>query len=138
MLDTQTKLTTFVLGLFISTSTVTIEEQSTQYNKVLYRSAIAPHDGVEVQIREAYFPPGWIAPRHYHNSNLFIYVIEGDFEVELEGSEKITYSAGDALQMNSGIEMEARNANAVNPLKLSVFQVGNPDSPFVVPVNVTK
>lgn len=106
----------------------------TKYNKVLFKSNIDKTDGSEVLIREAFFPPGWKAPRHYHNGNLFIYVIEGDFEVHLEGSNKTIYSAGDALQMKPGTEMEARNASDTNSLKLSVFQVGKPDAPFVVPV----
>ena len=105
-----------------------------KYNKVLFKSFISEEDGKEVQIREAFFPPNWKAPRHYHNSNLFIYVIEGEFEVELEGSKKVTYRKGEALQMNSGIEMEARNPSNKNSLTLAVFQVGNPDAAFVVPV----
>ena len=31
--------------------------------------------------------------------------------------------------------MDARNPSAVNQLKLAVFQVGNPDSPIVVPID---
>ena len=109
-------------------------DEPAKYNNVLFKSFISEKDGKDVQIREAFFPPNWKAPRHYHNSNLFIYVIEGEFEVELEGSKKITYQKGEALQMNSGIEMEARNPSNKNSLKLAVFQVGNPDAAFVVPV----
>lgn len=109
-------------------------DETKKYNKVLFHSFISEKDGKEVQIREALFPPNWKAPRHYHNSNLFIYVIEGEFEVELEGRKKITYQKGEALQMNSGIEMEARNPSNKNALKLAVFQVGNPNAAFVVPV----
>lgn len=123
-----------LLFLFVSVVYSAHSEELTQYNKVLYKSFISEKDGKDVQVREALFPPNWKAPRHYHNSNLFIYVIEGEFEVELEGSEKITYRKGEALQMNSGIEMEARNPSSENALKLAVFQVGNPDAAFVVPV----
>ena len=120
----------FALPVFASQD----PSDKSKYNKVLYTSALNASDGKDVQIREARFPPGWKAPRHHHNSNLFIYVIEGEFEVELEGSNKVTYKAGDALQMNSGIEMKARNPSSTHPLKLAVFQVGNIDLPFVVPV----
>ena len=105
-----------------------------QYNNILFKSQLTKDDGPEVQIREAYFPPGWKAPRHYHNSNLFIYIIEGEFEVELAGSEKIVYTKGQGTQMQAGIEMEARNASDTKSLKLAVFQVGNPDAPFTTPV----
>ena len=36
--------------------------------------------------------------------------------------------------MKPGVEMEARNASDAHPLKLTVFQVGQPNAPFVVPV----
>jgi quercetin dioxygenase-like cupin family protein len=106
----------------------------TQYNNILYQSTLEPGDGSDVLIREAYFPPGWKAPRHYHNANLFIYVIAGEFEVELEGSEKKVYTAGDALQMKAHTPMDAKNPSGTEPLKLAVFQVGAPAAPFVVPV----
>ena len=109
-------------------------DETKKYNNVLYKSTISSTDGKEVQIREAFFPPNWQAPRHYHNSHLFIYVIEGEFEVQLEGCEKTLYRKGEALQMNSDIEMEARNPSSENSLKLAVFQVGNPNAAFVVPV----
>ena len=127
-------LETIVILLLLSLVYSAQAGEPVKYNKVLFKSYISEKDGKDVQIREAFFPPNWKAPRHYHNSNLFIYVIEGEFEVELEGSEKIIHRRGEALQMNSGIEMEARNPSSKNPLKLAVFQVGNPNAAFVVPV----
>ena len=126
-----------VLSIFMFASCNSTEDSNsigTQYNKVLFSSNIDKTDGSEVLIREAYFPPGWKAPRHYHNGNLFIYVIEGEFEVIMEATGKVLYKSGDALQMKPGMEMDARNPSNTNPLKLSVFQVGRPNDPFVVPV----
>lgn len=104
-----------------------------QYNRVLKRSSL--HEGgTEVLIREALFPPGWTAPRHYHNADLFIYVIEGEFEVTMEGPGRVVYTSGQALRMQPRTTMDARNVSDTQPLKLAVFQVGAPDAPFVVPV----
>lgn len=129
------KIFNIILSLFVLCVVHTSQaEEAPQYNKVLFKSFLSEKDGRDVQIREAFFPPNWKAPRHYHNSNLFIYVIDGEFEVELEGSPKVTYRKGEALQMNSGIEMEARNPSSNNPLKLAVFQVGHLNADFVVPV----
>ena len=104
------------------------------YNDVLVRSALDFEIGNEIQMREILFAPGWKAPRHYHNSDLFIYVISGEFEVDMEGSGLITYTDGQALRMKPNTPMDARNPSAEKPLKLAVFQVGNPDLPFMVPV----
>jgi quercetin dioxygenase-like cupin family protein len=106
------------------------------YNEILMRSALDVEIGEEILMREILFAPGWTAPRHYHNSDLFIYVIAGEFEVDMEGDGLKTYTDGQALRMKPNTPMDARNPSAVDPLKLAVFQVGNPDSPFVVPIDV--
>ena len=52
----------------------------------------------------------------------------------MEDAGKKIYTGGEALRMKPNTTMDARNASDEIPLKLAVFQVGNPDSPFVVPV----
>lgn len=113
-----------------SESTSSIEP----YNHVLSRSTLNVENGDEVQMREILFAPGWTAPRHYHNSDLFIYVISGEFEVDMDGDDLKTYTDGQALRMKPNTPMDARNPSNTNSLKLAVFQVGNPDLPFVAPV----
>jgi quercetin dioxygenase-like cupin family protein len=105
------------------------------YNQVLMRSTLDTENSDEIQMREILFAPGWEAPRHYHNSDLFIYVIAGEFEVDMEGAGLKTYTDGQALRMKPNTPMDARNSSTTKPLKLAVFQVGNPDSPFVVPID---
>jgi len=105
------------------------------YNQVLMRSTLDTGNNDEIQMREILFEPGWTAPRHYHNSDLFIYVIDGEFEVDMEGAGLKTYTDGQALRMKPNTPMDARNSSTTKSLKLAVFQVGNPDSPFMVPVD---
>jgi len=125
----------FLFGITACNNSENSNADNKQYNNILFRSTIDKNDGSEVLIREAFFPPGWKAPRHYHNSSLFIYVIEGEFEVTMEETGKVLYTSGDALEMKPGTEMDARNPSDTNPLKIAVFQVGNADAPFVVPVD---
>lgn len=134
----HTKLAALVLGIsLIAFSSMAIsggtESPGDQYNRVLKRSTLL-EGGTEVLIREALFPAGWEAPRHYHNADLFIYVIEGEFEVIMEETSRQVYSSGQALRMQPKTTMDARNVSDTRPLKLAVFQVGAPDAPFVVPV----
>jgi quercetin dioxygenase-like cupin family protein len=124
----------FICIFPVLASTQGTASDEAQYNRILFRSNIDRDNGSDVLVREAFFPPGWQAPRHYHNGNLFIYVIEGEFEVTMEPLGQRTYKSGDALQMEPGVAMDARNPSTINPLKLAVFQVGKPNAPFVVPV----
>jgi quercetin dioxygenase-like cupin family protein len=132
----QAVLIIILLVLGISSNAVAGDEPAVKpYNHILKRSTLNIQHGDEVQIREILFAPGWKAPRHYHNSDLFIYVISGEFEVDMEGEDLKTYTGGAALRMMPNTPMDARNASEVKPLKLAVFQVGAPDAPFVVPVD---
>ena len=75
-------------SIFIFASICLAEVSMQQYNNILFQSNIDEKDGPEVLIREAFFPVGWKAPRHYHNGNLFIYVIEGEYvDGDIAGSK---------------------------------------------------
>ncbi|MBT4519406.1 MAG: cupin domain-containing protein [Halieaceae bacterium] len=128
------KLTATGLILVASFTAYPQEQSLGQYNKVLATASLESEGASDVAIREVYWPPGWKAPKHYHNSNLFIYVIEGEFEVTTEKDGIKRYTRGDTLRMQPATVMDARNISDTMPLKLVVFQVGKPGSPFSVPV----
>ncbi len=113
------------------------EPQVDPYNEILLEGNVADRIDDDIAVREILFEPGWMAPTHYHSSDLYIYVIEGEFEVTMEVSGRNVYGAGEALRMAAEAVMDARNVSSTDPLKLAVFQVGNPHAPFVVPVEPT-
>ena len=106
---------------------------SEQYNEVRWASTLGG-DSVDIAVRELLFPPGWTAPRHFHNSDMFIYVLEGQFEVTMDGAESVSYAAGEAFEMRTEAAMTARNVSGTQALKLVVFQVGQTQAPFAVPL----
>ena len=89
---------------------------------------------VEVLIREHVYPPSWQAPTHYHDGDLFIYVVAGEFEITTDEDGKVIYSSSEAMQMAAETIMDARNASNTEPLKLVIFQIGEPGGPFLIPV----
>jgi quercetin dioxygenase-like cupin family protein len=105
-----------------------------QFRRILEKARIPNAGELEVQVREHNYPPGWKAPTHYHDGALFIYVLEGNFEVSTEAVGIKHYKSGEAMQMPGQTVMDARNASESEPLKLVIFQVGPPDGPFLVPV----
>ena len=113
------------------------ELRADPYNEILLEGNVADRIDDDVAVREILFEPGWTAPTHYHSSDLYIYVIEGELEVTMEGGGRNVYEAGEALRMAAEAVMDARNVSSTDPLKLAVFQVGNPHAPFVVPVEPT-
>lgn len=102
--------------------------------RVLDRSTLHYDNETEIAVREHIYPPAWTAPTHFHNSDLFIYVMSGEFEVSMQHTGLVTYTAGQALRMAPETVMDARNPSDTEQLKLVVFQVDNIDEDFVVPV----
>ena len=110
------------------------EPKNDQYNHILKKSSGLSDGEVDIQIREILFPPGWQAPTHFHSSDILVYVIDGEFELTMDHTGQVVYTAGQALEMPAKTIMEARNPSNTNSIKLVVFQVGALDSPFMVPV----
>ena len=102
--------------------------------RIVKETQLYENPDVKVAIREHNYPPGWTAPTHYHHSDLFIFVASGKFEVTTEATGKVVYLTGEAMKMEPETVMDARNASDTEPLNLVVFQVGDIDAPFVVPV----
>ena len=102
--------------------------------RILDRFWLHYDNNTEVAIREFIYPPSWTAPRHYHNSDLFIYVLDGEFEVTMQHTGKVVYAKGQVVRMEPETSMDARNPSDEKQLKLIVFQVGDIDAQFVVPV----
>ena len=105
-----------------------------QYRRILQQSILNKNGDVEVLIREHVYPPSWQAPTHYHDGDLFIYVVAGEFEITTDEDGKVIYSSSEAMQMAAETIMDARNASNTEPLKLVIFQIGEPGGPFLVPV----
>ena len=111
------------------------ESSNDQYRRVLEQSLVANAAGdLEVLVREHVYPPGWQAPTHYHDGDVFIYVAEGEFEATPVGGGRVVYTSGQAMQMSALSSFDARNVSDTAPLKLVVFQVGRPGDPFLVVV----
>lgn len=108
---------------------------STPQIKILKKSNLHLDNKTEVWIREHIYQPGWKAPTHKHSSDLYIYVVSGAFELTTQEDGRVVYEAGQAVLMKPGLVMDAGNASSIEQLKLAVFQVGEVDKPFVIPIN---
>ena len=64
-----------------------------------------------------------------------VYVLEGAFTLEMEGREPVTVKAGQAMIMPPNVKMTGYNRSSTDPLRLVIFNVGDPDTPFLDPVH---
>lgn len=66
-----------------------------------------------------------------HPGPVYVYVLEGEFTVQLEDGEK-TFKAGNLYAEDINTAMIAKNISSDNSVKLLVFQIGNIGQPMMI------
>jgi quercetin dioxygenase-like cupin family protein len=89
----------------------------------------------EVRVLTANFQPRDKTLFHTHRFPVTVYVLEGAFTLEMEGREPITVKAGQALTMPAHVKMTGYNRSSTDPLRLVLFNVSDPDTPYLEPVH---
>jgi quercetin dioxygenase-like cupin family protein len=89
-----------------------------------------------VRVLTASFKPGDKTVPHTHRSPVTVYILEGAFTLELEGREPVVVKAGQAFVEPPNVKMTGYNRSATEPLRLVIFYVSEPDTPFLDPLPV--
>lgn len=100
--------------------------------KVLQTELVGQED-TEANIVEFEVQPGWQTQRHIHPGHVFVHVTEGTLEVDVEGEELRTVSAGEAFYELPDKPMVARTASSEEGARFTVFQIGPTGEPIMVP-----
>ena len=90
-------------------------------------------DKQEVSVLTATFRPGDKTVFHTHRFPVAVYVIEGAFTLELEGRPTVTVKAGESFIEPPHVKMTGFNRSATDPMKVLIFYVGDPNTPFLDP-----
>lgn len=92
-------------------------------------------DTQEVRVLTASFKPGDKTVFHTHRSPVTVYVLEGQFTLDLEGREPVVINAGQAYVEPPGVKMTGYNRSATEPLRVVIFYVSEPGTPFLDPAH---
>ena len=90
-------------------------------------------DRQEVRVMTARFNAGDRTIFHTHRHPVTVYILEGAFTLELEGRPPVTVKAGQAFVEPPNVRMTGYN-RAAEPLRLVIFYVSEPDTPFLDPI----
>jgi quercetin dioxygenase-like cupin family protein len=85
----------------------------------------------EVRVLTAAFKPGDKTVFHTHRFPVTVYVLEGAFTLDLEGQAPLTVKAGEAMVEPPNVKMTGYNRSATEPLRVIIFYVSDPDTPFL-------
>jgi len=89
----------------------------------------------QVRVLTASFQPGDRTVFHTHRSPVTVYVLEGQFTLELEGRPPVVIGPGKAYVEPPNVKMTGYNRSATDALKVVIFYVSDPDTPFLDPVH---
>jgi quercetin dioxygenase-like cupin family protein len=106
--------------------------------RVLHREAVGTMpktDSQEIRVLHARLEPGDRTPRHSHRFPVTVYMLQGTFTLDLEDrGEPVTVRAGEVFVEPPYVPMTGRNLSATEPALMTLFYVGDPDTPFADPV----
>jgi quercetin dioxygenase-like cupin family protein len=85
----------------------------------------------EIHVMTASFKPGDRTVFHTHRFPVTVYVLEGAFTLEFEGRAPVVVKAGQSLVEPPNVKMTGYNKSTTEPLKVVIFYVGDPGTPFL-------
>jgi quercetin dioxygenase-like cupin family protein len=92
-------------------------------------------DKQEVRVFTATFQPGDRTVFHTHRSPVTVYILQGEFTLELDGRAPVTVKAGKAYVEPPNVKMTGFNRSTTEPLKLVIFYTSDPGTPFLDPIH---
>lgn len=90
-------------------------------------------DQQELRVLTAAFKPGDKTVFHTHRSPVTVYVLEGQFTLELEGRAPVIVKAGQAFVEPPNVKMTGYNQSATDALRVVIFYVSEVGTPFLDP-----
>jgi quercetin dioxygenase-like cupin family protein len=87
----------------------------------------------EVRVLTASFKPGDKTVFHTHRSPVTVYVLEGQFTLDLEGHAPVIVKTGQAFVEPPNVKMTGYNQSATDALRVVIFYVSEIGTPFLDP-----
>ena len=100
----------------------------------LMQQDLARTDGQEGMLIMVEYGPGGSSPEHRHHAYAFVYVLDGELVMQVEGGEEVTLRPGQTFFESPGdVHTVSRNASTTQPVKFLVFFVKERGAPISVP-----
>jgi quercetin dioxygenase-like cupin family protein len=86
--------------------------------------------GKEVLMSTVTYPPGGASPPHRHDAQVFVYVLEGELIMQVQGGPKVTLKPGETFYENpTDVHAVSANASQTRPAAFLVFIIKDKGTP---------
>lgn len=82
----------------------------------------------------ATFEPGQRTLFHTHRFPVTVYVLDGEFGLDIEGQTPVRHTTGATFVEQPNARMTGYNSSSDKPLSVLIFYVSDPETPFLDPV----
>ena len=107
-----------------------LDKPASELKQVLAHPVQLPAGNQEVRVVRATIDPKTAAGWHTHPTPVYVYVVEGELTMEVEGKDKKKYRAGEATAEPLNARMRVLNEGDT-PAELVVFQISPSDKKFL-------
>jgi quercetin dioxygenase-like cupin family protein len=125
------------LGFMTLTALLMLGAVPTQAAEVkeLFAIDLPEYPGKEGRMIEVSYTPGDKDVAHRHDANAFLYVLEGEIVMQLEGKPAVTLKAGETFYEGpKDIHVVGRNASSTKPARFVVVLLKAKGAPILTPV----
>jgi quercetin dioxygenase-like cupin family protein len=127
-----------VAGSLLVAFSATAQEAGVARPNLLLKQAVEgmpKGDKQEISILTATLKPGDKTVFHTHRFPVSVYILEGAFTLEMEGRQPVTVKAGESMVEPPNVKMTGYNKSATEPMKVVIFYVADPGTPFLDPLH---
>ena len=102
----------------------------------LMTQPLPEYPGKEALMLLVEYPPGAVEHKHRHDAHAFVYVLEGNIVLGVEGKPEVPLGPGQTFhEATNDIHTVGRNASQDKPAKFVVTLVKDIDKPALIPVD---
>jgi len=92
-------------------------------------------DNQEMLVLEIELAPGQVGNPHRHNAHVFVYVLEGRVQMQVDGGELKTLGPGETFyESPDDIHAVSSNASQTEPARFLVHMLRTAGTPVTIPV----
>lgn len=103
--------------------------------KSILTKALPDYPGKEATMLLVEYPPGGADPIHKHDAHAFVYVLEGNVVMGVQGSDPVTLGPGETFYEGpKDIHTIGRNASDTKPARFVVVLLKPENTPALIPV----
>jgi len=130
-------LLTAILAIGVATASWSAGNTAPPGPKVtpLMTQPLPDYPGKEALMLLVEYPPGAVEHKHRHDAHAFVYVLEGNIVLGVQGQPEVPLGPGQTFHEGpNDIHTVGRNASQDKPAKFVVTLVKDKDKPALIPV----